>query len=59
MQMAMVWEVFKDLGQNYQGLEHFNSMHNGVQTNSMGGSTQKLVKSKNIKKHDAPPYLNK
>jgi len=57
--MAMVLEVFKDLGQNYQGLQHFNNMHNGVHTNSMGGSTQKLVNSEDTKKHDAPPYLKK
>lgn len=58
--MAMVWKVFKDLGQNYQGLQYFNNMHNDVQTNSMpGGSTQKPVNLEDTKKHDAPIYPNK
>ncbi len=51
--------MFKDLGQNCQGLQHFNNMHNDVQIDSMGGSTQKLVNSKDIGKHDALPYPNK
>jgi hypothetical protein len=42
--------VFKDLGQNCQGLQHFNDLHNHVQIDSMGGSTHKLVNSKDTKK---------
>jgi hypothetical protein len=51
--------VFKDLGQNCQGSQHFNNMHNDVQIDSVGGSTQKLVNSKDIGKHDVLPYPNK
>jgi hypothetical protein len=51
--------MFKDLGKNYQGLQHFNDMHNCVQINSMSGSTQNLVNSKATEKQDAPFYPNK